>query len=79
MTHCATDLAIASVERAAEDNPRYLELLLSKSIDPRTQRDRRNFTMDNIGMYLWLWILIAPLLGIILLSGMGSSRNDRNL
>lgn len=33
--------------------------------------------MDNPGIYLWLWILIAPLIGVVILSNIGgSSRSD---
>lgn len=35
--------------------------------------------MDNPGIYLWLWILVAPLIGIVILSSLGSNRTDRNL
>ncbi len=30
--------------------------------------------MDNPGIYLVAWLLIAPIVGVILLSGLGSSR-----
>jgi hypothetical protein len=30
--------------------------------------------MDNPGIYLVAWLLIAPIVGVIILSGLGSSR-----
>ncbi len=39
--------------------------------------------MDNPGFYLVAWLLIAPLVGALFLSGLGSShtsgRHDNNL
>ena len=32
--------------------------------------------MDNPGMLLWLWILIAPMVGVLILSSLGSERRD---
>ena len=31
--------------------------------------------MDNPGIYLVLWLLIAPVVGALVLSGLGSSTN----
>jgi hypothetical protein len=32
--------------------------------------------MDNPGIYLVAWILIAPIVGMIILSGLGKSHTD---
>ena len=51
--------------------------------DPMTLLRKRTILrsnkMDNPGIYLWLWILIAPLVGVVILSNLGSSRTDRKL
>jgi hypothetical protein len=32
--------------------------------------------MDNPGIYLVAWLLIAPIVGVIILSGLGKSHAD---
>ena len=34
--------------------------------------------MDNPGIYLVAWLLIAPIVGVIILSGHGKSHTDTN-
>lgn len=34
--------------------------------------------MDNPGIYLVAWLLIAPLIGLVILSGLGRSHTNSN-
>jgi hypothetical protein len=34
--------------------------------------------MDNPGIYLVGWLLIAPIVGVLILSGLGKSHTDSN-
>ncbi len=35
--------------------------------------------MDNPGIYLVAWLLIAPIVGVLILSGLGASHANSNI